>query len=522
MNNQNTVQELKRLFALKETHELDRMGALFNTERANYYYDTGTGKVLQLDDDVFFVLHNAFHNPSFTEADVKAAYCDQQNIESFLQLSIDEHLFRAIKPKRLYNPAFYEHLEESLATKAEQLILKLTDTCNFRCKYCIYNEDYAGNVDFSDKTMSWETAKKAVDYFYAHSFAANRNAVTFYGGEPLLQFPLLKQVVDYSRSLFKDRELSFSFTTNASLVTDAIADYLTGIPKMSIVCSLDGPQDIHNAYRKTVGKKGTFEAVMCGLEKLYKANLKNKQATISVNAVFAPPYSFEKLDKIEVFFLTHPYLSDTAQVTIGYPAEDSVPDKDALIRPILDNVKYRMRNQHYIDPLFNWQRLKLADKQTVFYKSISFSGLLQSLNAVNNRYITKKPEERYGFHGCCVPGVRRIYVETDGSFYPCERIGISPCIGTVDTGMDVEAIRRYYIDGYSDACIQRCAHCWAIRLCNFCYAKRMTKDDFNTASFKDCASKKEVLLHHLAFYHELMETESGRETLKALKDATFT
>ena len=90
-----------------------------------------------------------------------------------------------------------------------------------------------------------------------------------------------------------------------------------------------------------------------------------------------------------------------------------------------------------------------------------------------------------------------------------------------DTGMDVEAIRRYYIDGYSDACIQHCAHCWAIRLCNVCYAKRMTKDGFDTASFKGCASKKEVLLHNLAFYHELMETESGKETLKVLKDATF-
>ncbi|MGP1455611.1 MAG: hypothetical protein ACTTJ7_07640 [Treponema sp.] len=77
MNNQNTMQELKRLFTLKESRELDRMGALFNTERANYFYDTGTGKVLRLDDDVFFVLHNVFHNPAFTESDVKAAYCDK-------------------------------------------------------------------------------------------------------------------------------------------------------------------------------------------------------------------------------------------------------------------------------------------------------------------------------------------------------------------------------------------------------------------------------------------------------------
>ena len=519
MNNQNTVQELKRLFALKETHELDRMGALFNTERANYYYDTGTGKVLQLDDDVFFVLHNAFHNPSFTEADVKAAYCDQQNIESFLQLSIDEHLFRAIKPKRLYNPAFYEHLEESLATKAEQLILKLTDTCNFRCKYCIYNEDYAGNVDFSDKTMSWETAKKAVDYFYTHSSGAERSAITFYGGEPLLQFPLLKRVVDYSRGLFKDRELSFSFTTNASLVTDEMADYLTGIPKMSLVCSLDGPQEIHNSYRRTVGKKGTFEAVMRGLEKLHKANLKNKQATISVNAVFAPPYSFEKLDKIEAFFLTHPYLSDTAQVSISYPTEGTIQDSRSLVAPIMFNTKYLMRKYHYLNPLLNWQRLKIQDNETSLYKSISFSGLVQGLTRINNRYIFDVLEEKYGFHGCCIPGVRRLYVETDGSFYPCERIGISPCIGNVNDGMNIKAIREYYIDGYNEACIKHCAHCWAIWLCNFCYAKRMTQTGFNKAALKDCESKRISILNDLSFYYELMETESGRKTLQIIEDA---
>ncbi len=512
------LNELNRLFELKQQNELKRMGALFSTDRANYYYDTGTGKVFEIDDDTFFILHNLFFNKSFNIISLREYYYDEKNIEDFLRISVSENLFRAIKPKKLYNPEFYENLEKNLNTKAEQLILKLTDKCNFRCKYCIFNEDYSGDMNFSDTDMSWETAKKAVDYFYKHSAEAKRNAVTFYGGEPLLKFKLLKQVIEYSRELFKDREVSFSFTTNVSLVTDEIADYLTSVPNMSILCSIDGPKEIHDSYRKTVGKKGTFDSVIKGLEKLYKANLKNKHAIISVNAVLTPPYSFEKLDKMEEFFLKNQYLSDIAQITTSYPTDGSIQNIKYLVTAILRNSKYAVKKYNYIDPLFNWQKLKIQDKKISLYKSISFSGLTQILSHINDRYIFNTPEDKYGFHGCCIPGVRRIYVETDGKFYPCERIGISPSIGNVDDGMDIKIIRKYYMDGYSDACIKQCSECWAIRLCNYCYAKRMTEAGFDKNALKDCESKRISILHDLAFYHELMETENGRETLKIIED----
>ncbi len=516
-----TKKELERIFKLKKENELKRMGALFSTERCNYYYDTGTGKVLKIDDDVFFVLSNLFNDLNFDENSLKTLYYDEANLEDFLNISISHNLFRAIKPKRLYNPEFFEKLEENLNTRAEQLIIKLTDKCNFRCKYCIYNEDYEGNVDFSDKEMGWETAKKAVDYFYAHSAKGQHNAVTFYGGEPLLNYKLMKKIIDYSRKKFKNRDVSFSFTTNTSLITDEMAEYFTSIPNMSILCSIDGPKEIHDSYRKTVGRKGTFDAVTRGLEKLYKANLKNKQALISVNAVFTPPYSFEKLEKIENFFLTHPLLSETSQVSIGYPTEDSIPNNNNLVKSIMGNSKYRLKNNNTINPLLKWQRLKIQDKKATIYKSISLSGLAQTFTRINNRYIFNTVEEKYGFHGCCISGVRRIYVETDGKFYPCERIGISPSIGNVDDGMDIEAIKKYYIQGYNDACIEQCKDCWAIRLCNFCYAKRMNKNGFDKNSLKSCRSKRMSILNDLSFYHELAETERGRETLKIIDDITI-
>lgn len=475
-------------------------------------------KYLNIDDDVFFILSSLFFDDSFDESFIENNIYEEENLKDFLKLSVRENLMRALKPVKLYNPAFYEALKENLNTKAGQLILKLTDNCNFRCKYCIFNEDYTGDMNFSSNEMSWETAKKAVDYFYSHSTATENPAITFYGGEPLLKFALLKQVIEYSRKLFKDREVTFSFTTNVSLVTDEIADYLTSVPNMSILCSIDGPKEVHDSCRKFIGGKGTFDSVITGLKKLHKANVKNKQATISVNAVFTPPYSFEKLDKIEAFFLHNEYLSDTSPVSISYSTDGSIPDIEKKIKPILSNPKYRQRNTLTLNPLFNWQYLKIKDKQISLCKSISFSGLSKTLLAINNRYISEKVEEKYGFHGCCIPGVRRIYVETDGTFYACERIGLSPSIGNVDDGMNIAAIKKYYIDGYSKACIKQCSECWAIRLCNFCYSKRMTEKGFNKNSLKNCENKRRSILDDLTFYHELMETESGRETLKIIKN----
>lgn len=454
MFNDEVLSELKRLFELKKQRELTRMGCFFNTERANYYYDTGTGKVFEIDDDVFFILSSLFFDDSFDETFIKDAFYEEESLKDFLKLSISEHLMRAVKPTKLYNPAFYENLKENLNTKAEQLILKLTDNCNFRCKYCIFNENYAGDMNFSSHKMSWETAKKALDYFYTHSTATKNPAITFYGGEPLLQFALLRQVIEYSRILFSYKNIAFSFTTNLSLMTEEMADYLTNIPNMSILCSIDGPKEIHDSYRKSIDGIGTFDSVLKGLEKLYKANLKNKQASISVNAVFTPPYSFEKLDKIEAFFLNNTYLSDTSSVSISYSTDGSIPNIENKIKPILSNPKYRQKNTLTLNPLFNWQYLKIKDKQISLCKSISFSGLSKTLLSINNRYISEKVEEKYGFHGCCIPGVRRIYVETDGTFYACERIGVSPSIGNVDDGMNIAAIKKYYIDGYSKACIK--------------------------------------------------------------------
>src|SRR5699024_5846365 len=108
--------------------------------------------------------------------------------------------------------------------QCEQLTIELTGNCNLRCKYCIYNDYYEGNRAFNTSNIDFETARKAIDYVYAHS-AEDKLAITFYGGEPLINFKVMKQCIDYSLQNIKNKQLYFSFTTNLTLMTKEIAEY---------------------------------------------------------------------------------------------------------------------------------------------------------------------------------------------------------------------------------------------------------------------------------------------------------
>ena len=114
-----------------------------------------------------------------------------------------------------------EHL---LARGLEKMTLQVTQNCNLRCKYCIYSEvSNLSQRSHNENAMSFETAKNAIDFFGVHSRDKKQVAIGFYGGEPLLEFQLIKDAVSYAKKIFEGKDLSFHITTNATLMTDEMA-----------------------------------------------------------------------------------------------------------------------------------------------------------------------------------------------------------------------------------------------------------------------------------------------------------
>jgi uncharacterized protein len=140
------------------------------------------------------------------------------------------------------------------------LVLRVTDDCNLRCRYC-----YACGGD-SRESMSWDIARQAVDYALARSRFLK---IQFTGGEPLLNFPLVKKVIEYSRK----SPVTFQMQTNGTLVGPAVARELKAL-KIAPGVSLDGPPEVNDRLRPFAGGQPSTLAIINGLQNLGTAGVK--------------------------------------------------------------------------------------------------------------------------------------------------------------------------------------------------------------------------------------------------------
>lgn len=506
----------QRLCDLKKTGEIGRYGMLFSTQFKNYFYDTGTGKVLHIGDYEFKALQALFDPTISLETfEVRCRQMGNERFDKFLAVIEAENLFCA-PPVTTLHLAEDDNWQQSVKTDLKQLILEVTEACNLRCKYCIYNEDYEGNRNFGMTKMSQEIAKKSIDYLAEHS--SSRFAVTFYGGEPLANFSLIRWATEYTLEHYKDREPTFNLTTNLTLITEEIANFLAKTPGFSVLVSLDGPEEVQNAARVYSANNPTFNDVMRGLKILAEAFVKQGKS-LTINSVLIPPFTYEKIDKINDFFESLDFLPPLTQCMITYPSDGTFPVVDA-IKLMSDNPIYQFGSN--LNPLLKWQFEKVKQKGLSWERTqnIYFNSMLNTMGLVDQRMVTDTPDDRYHCNGCCVPGSRKLYVKANGDLLICERVGSSPSIGNIFTGIDESVLRNKYYTEYVERSLPACKNCWAINTCPICYAACYSSNGIDpTSKAAVCDSAREKLRMGFSMYYELLE--SNPSALDALKDSTL-
>lgn len=145
----------------------------------------------------------------------------------------------------------------------QSLVMNLTNQCNLSCTYCYeFGEDKVATPEGKQKFMDLETAKASVDFLLSQSTGRNTVHITFFGGETLMNFPLLKQVVTYAneRAAEQGRGIDFSLTTNATLLTPTIIEFLSE-NKIGVTVSMDGPADLHDKLRVFSNGKGSYDMI---------------------------------------------------------------------------------------------------------------------------------------------------------------------------------------------------------------------------------------------------------------------
>ena len=154
------------------------------------------------------------------------------------------------------------------------LCLHVSHDCNLKCKYCFASQgDFGGEKEM----MSFEVGKKAIDYLIANSGNRRNLEIDFFGGEPLMNFDVVKQLVAYGREVEKanNKNIRFTITTNGILLDDDKIDYINE-HMHNVVLSLDGRKEVNDNMRPTVNDKGSYDVIMPKFKKLVDKRPKDK------------------------------------------------------------------------------------------------------------------------------------------------------------------------------------------------------------------------------------------------------
>ena len=160
-------------------------------------------------------------------------------------------------------------LKEKTSGVVKALCLHVAHTCNLNCAYCFASQ---GKYRGDRAVMSFEVGKQALDFLVANSGSRRNLEVDFFGGEPLMNFDVVKQLVAYARSIEKEKNKNFRFTltTNGVLVDDDVIDFANR-ECSNVVLSLDGRKEIHDRYRVDYAGNGSWEKIVPKFQKLVEA-----------------------------------------------------------------------------------------------------------------------------------------------------------------------------------------------------------------------------------------------------------
>lgn len=240
----------------------------------NIVIDVNSGAIHVVDDmtyDMIEMYENSDKESIFAE--MAKRYPEQQDDivecwDEMQELIAAEELFT----KDSYEPYITDFAKRPTVVKA--LCLHIAHDCNLACQYCFAEEgEYHGKREL----MSYEVGKKALDFLVANSGNRRNLEVDFFGGEPLMNFQVVKDLVAYGRSLEKEHDKNFRFTltTNGVLLDDDIMEFANK-EMGNVVLSIDGRKEVHDRMRPFRKGAGSYDLIVPKFQKFAESRHQDK------------------------------------------------------------------------------------------------------------------------------------------------------------------------------------------------------------------------------------------------------
>ncbi len=321
----------------------------------------------------------------------------------------------------------------------QALVMNLTNQCNLACTYCYeFGADRIATPHGKPKYMSLETAKASVDFLLAQSAGRKAVHITFFGGETLMNFPLLRDVVAYARerAAAQGRTVGFSLTTNATLLSPAIIGFLSE-HEIGVTVSIDGPPDLQDKRRVYKSGRGSY-------------------------AVIEP--------KLRALIANHKTRAITARVTLT----DGVTDVIRIYRHLKDDLGF-----HEV----GFAPVTASNQQSYSIDDADMESVIGQFQALADEWLQFALRgEMHGFSNVsetigelvqgvnkshpCGAGLGLLGVGPSGDLAPCHRFvdADSHSLGHVASGIDQGKRTDFLTKGHVGAKYD-CQSCWARPLC---------------------------------------------------------
>lgn len=232
----------------------------------NIVLDVNSGAVHVVDDLAYEILDFTDENMS-ENLSAEAIEKLSEKYEKNDILDTYSELYELYNNGQLYTKDEYEKFASMMVNSpVKSMCLNISHDCNLRCEYC-----FAAKGDFGTgrELMSFDTAKKAIDFLIEKSGNRYNLEVDFFGGEPLMNFDVVKKTVEYARSIEKEHNKNFRFTitTNGLLLTDDKIDFINR-EMANVVLSLDGRKEVNDKLRVSPNGSGSYDIIVPKYQKL--------------------------------------------------------------------------------------------------------------------------------------------------------------------------------------------------------------------------------------------------------------
>ena len=329
-------------------------------------------------------------------------------------------------------------------TVVKALCLNIAHDCNLRCQYC-----FASTGDFGGarELMPLEVAKGAVDFLIASSKHRKQLEIDFFGGEPLMNWDVVKETVKYGREKAAEHNKNFRFTitTNGIALTPEIEEFINE-NMYNVVLSIDGRKEVNDRVRQTISKKGSvYDVIIPKYQRL-------KEARNGKSYYVRGTFTAHNLD----------FASDVAHLNdLGF---DEISMEPVVAEP---DEPYALRQEHLPKILDEYERLAELYLERV--------GTDKKFNFFHFNVELKKGPCLYKRLSGCGAGYEYLAVAPNGDLYPCHQfVGQEEFrIGTIKDGLTNTELSNTYKDSHV-LNKPTCRNCWAKYYCSGgCHANNL-------------------------------------------------